>query len=139
MAEHMTEDDNDDMIEEWSRAELVKRSQELQLLDENGHCVLPMDTRRDETSVTSQFFSDDGRIEGFEDSSGKSASTTSDSQVCFMRKLSFFFLKIGKNRKKSAKIGKIEKNRQKFTFFHYPSARNSLLTFPPPNFLTNNR
>lgn len=81
MADHMAED-NDEMIEEWSHAELVKRSQELQLLDENGHCVLPMDTRRDEISVASQFFSDDGRIEGFEDSSGKSASTTSDSQVC---------------------------------------------------------
>lgn len=78
----MTEDENEDIIVEWSHEELVKRSQQLQLLDENGHCVLPLDNRQsDGTSTTGPLFSDDGNIEGFDDGSGKSASTTSDSQV----------------------------------------------------------
>lgn len=81
-ADQMTEDESEDIIEEWSHEELVKRSQQLQLLDENGHCVLPLDNRRnDGNSTTGPQFSDDGKIEGFDDDSGKSASTTSDSQV----------------------------------------------------------
>lgn len=86
IADQMTEDENEEIIEEWSHEELVKRSQQLQLLDENGHCVLPHDNRRsDGTSTTGPLFSDDGKIEGFDDDSGKSASTTSDSQVSSFR------------------------------------------------------
>lgn len=82
MAEPMCEDDNDELIEEWSHEELVKRSQELQLLDENGHCVLPLDNRRiEDAALTEPLFSDDGNNEGFEDASAKSTSTTSDSQI----------------------------------------------------------
>lgn len=81
--DQMNDDDNDELIEEWSHAELVKRSQELQLLDENGHCVLPLDNRRiEDVTITEPLFSEDGNIEGFEDGSAKTASTTSDSQVC---------------------------------------------------------
>lgn len=79
----MTEDENDELIEEWSQEQLRKRSQELQLLDENGKFVLtPVDNRRNQDAENRNYLSpDDGLIGEFDDGS-KSASTTSDSQVC---------------------------------------------------------
>lgn len=78
----MTEDENDELIEDWSQEKLRKRSQELQLLDENGKCVaLPLDNRRHVESIDrNRLTADDGPIDEFDDGS-KSASTTSDSQV----------------------------------------------------------
>lgn len=77
----MTEDENDELIEDWSQEQLRKRSQELQLLDENGKCVaLPLDNRRHVESTDRNRLTADGPIEEFDDGS-KSASTTSDSQV----------------------------------------------------------
>lgn len=78
-----TEDENDEAIVEWSQEQLRKRSQELQLLDENGICIAPLlDNRRaQETIDRNRLTTDDGLIGEFDDGS-KSASTTSDSQVC---------------------------------------------------------
>lgn len=81
--EILTEDENDELIEEWSQEQLRKRSQELQLLDENGKCVIPaLENRRGPVSVSrNRLTADDGLLGEFDDGS-KSASTTSDSQVC---------------------------------------------------------
>lgn len=80
---NVTEDENDETIEEWSQEQLRKRSQELQLLDENGICIAPLlDNRRvPDTIDRTRLTTDDGLIGEFDDGS-KSASTTSDSQVC---------------------------------------------------------
>ncbi|XP_055305800.1 uncharacterized protein LOC129570279 isoform X2 [Sitodiplosis mosellana] len=78
----MTEDENEELIEEWSQEQLRKRSQELQLVDENGKCIVPLlDNRRGpETIDRNRLVADDGLVGEFDDGS-KSASTTSDSQI----------------------------------------------------------
>lgn len=80
----MTEDENEELIEEWSQEQLRKRSQELQLVDENGKCIVPLlDNRRAPDTVDrNRLAADDGLVGEFDDGS-KSASTTSDSQVCY--------------------------------------------------------
>lgn len=81
MADQITEDENDELLEEWSHEELVKRSQELQLLDGNGHCIISAESRRsNESTDRNRLFPNDGNIAEFDEGS-KSASTTSDSQV----------------------------------------------------------
>lgn len=79
----LTADENDELFEEWSQEKLRKRSQELQLLDENGICIAPqLDNRRAPDIIDRNLLTtDDGIIGEFDDGS-KSASTTSDSQVC---------------------------------------------------------
>lgn len=79
----MTEDENDELIEEWSQEQLRKRSQELQLVDEHGKCIMTqLDNRKATESVDrNRLAAEDGLIGEFDDGS-KSASTTSDSQVC---------------------------------------------------------
>lgn len=79
----MTEDENDELIEDWSQEQLRKRSQELQLLDENGKCIitLPDNRRAQDIENRNHLTPEDGLIGEFDDGS-KSASTTSDSQVC---------------------------------------------------------
>ncbi|XP_031634801.1 uncharacterized protein LOC116348077 isoform X3 [Contarinia nasturtii] len=79
----MTEDENEELIEEWSQEQLRKRSQELQLMDENGKCIMPLldNIRRgSETVDRNRLTADDGMAGEFDDGS-KSASTTSDSQT----------------------------------------------------------
>lgn len=78
----MTEDENEELIEEWSQEQLRKRSQELQLVDENGKCIVPLleNRRTSETIDRNRLAADDGLVGEFDEGS-KSASTTSDSQV----------------------------------------------------------
>lgn len=79
----MTEDENEELIVEWSQEQLRKRSQELQLVDENGKCIVPLlDNRKGpEVIDRNRLTAEDGLVGEFDDGS-KSASTTSDSQVC---------------------------------------------------------
>lgn len=87
----MTEDENEELIVEWSQEQLRKRSQELQLVDENGKCIVPLlDNRKvPEVIDRNRLMADDGIVGEFDDGS-KSASTTSDSQVCVMMKKKHF-------------------------------------------------
>lgn len=80
----MTEDENEELIEEWSQEQLRKRSQELQLVDENGKCIISqLDNRKSAEPIDrNRLAADDGLTGEFDDGS-KSASTTSDSQVCY--------------------------------------------------------
>lgn len=73
----MTEDENEELIEEWSQEQLRKRSQELQLVDENGKCIIShLDNRRSSEMLDrSRLTTDDGLVGEFDDGS-KSASTT---------------------------------------------------------------
>lgn len=74
------EDDNEELFEEWSYEQLRKRSQELQLIDISGKYAI--DTTCDGFENIDRHFLtvDDGLTFEFDD---VSASTTSDSQVCF--------------------------------------------------------
>lgn len=74
-----SEDDNDELFEEWSHEQLRKRSQELQLIDITGKYI--------ETIDRNHLTTDDGLIGEFDD---VSASTTSDSQVCSNNKNNTF-------------------------------------------------
>lgn len=85
------ETDDDAPIVEWSHEQLRKRSQELQLVDENGKFIVSvLDNRRNanEPNERTHLAVDDG-FTGELDDGSKSASTTSDSQVCI-----FLFLKL---------------------------------------------
>lgn len=65
---------DDEPIEDWSHEQLRKRSKELQLLDENGKCILKKFENRYDVK------GDEIHLSEIDDGS-KSASTTSDSQV----------------------------------------------------------
>lgn len=93
----MTEDENDELIEEWSQEQLRKRSQELQLVDENGKCIVPvLDNRKTTEHIDrNRLTADDGFVVEFDDGS-KSASTTSDSQVCLKLKIDDKFVQCRK-------------------------------------------
>lgn len=79
----MTEDENDELVEEWSQEQLRKRSQELQLLDENGKCInTALDNRRGQDAENRNHLTAEDALLGEFDDGSKSASTTSDSQVC---------------------------------------------------------
>lgn len=79
----MTEDENEELIEEWSQEQLRKRSQELQLVDENGKCIISqLENRKSAEPIDrTRLAAEDALVGEFDDGS-KSASTTSDSQVC---------------------------------------------------------
>lgn len=68
----------DELIEEWSQDRLRKRSQELQLVDDNGQCIIPLVDRQ--PNDRNRHTTEGGAIAEFDDCS-KSASTTSDSQI----------------------------------------------------------
>lgn len=68
----------DEPIEEWSQDRLRKRSQELQLVDDNGQCIVPLVDRQ--PNDRNRHTTEDGTIVEIDDCS-KSASTTSDSQI----------------------------------------------------------
>lgn len=70
----------DEQIEEWTHDRLRKRSQELQLVDDNGECIVSplMDNRQ--PNDRNRHTNDEGAIVDIDDCS-KSASTTSDSQI----------------------------------------------------------
>lgn len=71
----------DETIEEWSAEMVRKRSQELQLIDENGQCIVSPPSDRSLESVAGDD-SAAGRDSALEiDDGSKSASTTSDSQI----------------------------------------------------------
>lgn len=76
---------DDEQIIEWSKDQLRKRSQELQLIDENGQCILPSidSNSRSHTQRNRPQTTDDGvAVVVVEiDDGSKSASTTSDSQI----------------------------------------------------------
>lgn len=72
------EDENEELFEEWSHEQLRKRSQELQLIDINGKYAV--EPARTENIDRNHLAIDDGLVGEFDD---VSASTTSDSQVCF--------------------------------------------------------
>lgn len=82
----MTEDENEELIVEWSQEQLRKRSQELQLIDENGKCIVPLIDKNRKNAETNaadckrSTTDENGLVDDFDDGS-KSASTTSDSQV----------------------------------------------------------
>lgn len=68
----------EDLIEDWSQDQLRKRSQELQLIDENGKCISPrLDNGRRSATSTNKATDECHDV----DDGSKSASTTSDSQV----------------------------------------------------------
>lgn len=69
----------DEQIEEWSQDRLRKRSQELQLVDVNGQCIVPLVDNR-QPNDRNRHTTEDGAIVEIDDCS-KSASTTSDSQI----------------------------------------------------------
>lgn len=73
------EDDNEELFEEWSREQLRKRSQELQLIDVIGKYTIDPACHSIETVDRNYLTTDDGLIGELDD---VSASTTSDSQVC---------------------------------------------------------
>lgn len=83
MNEPSTENENEnDNIEEWTTEQLRKRSQELQLIDENGHCILSPTNERASIVDLSEESGTLGRDSVLEIENGsKSASTTSDSQI----------------------------------------------------------
>lgn len=69
----------DEQIEEWSQDRLRKRSQELQLVDDHGQCIVPLADNRPPNDRNRRT-TEDGVIVEIDDCS-KSASTTSDSQI----------------------------------------------------------
>lgn len=69
---------DEDLIEDWSQDQLRKRSQELQLIDENGKCISPrLDNGRRAGTSGNKAVDETTEV----DDGSKSASTTSDSQV----------------------------------------------------------
>lgn len=70
--------EEDEKLVEWTQDQVKKRSKELQLVDESGKCILPKIENR---KTSDQVRSDDVNSNEIEEES-KSASTTSDSQVC---------------------------------------------------------
>lgn len=67
----------DEKIEDWTQDQLKKRSKELQLVDEAGKCILAKADNRKYDYNRNEDISLSEMEEG-----SKSASTTSDSQVC---------------------------------------------------------
>lgn len=67
-------------IEEWSRDQLIQRSKELQLIDENGKCKVP---KLDNGTRNCDRVEEIMLSEVEDESKSASRSTTSDSQVRF--------------------------------------------------------
>lgn len=77
---------DEEIIEDWTKDRLRKRSEELQLIDEHGRCISPnIETTR--RSINRNRMENDSSGNDNDDGASKSASTTSDSQVNTIRYL----------------------------------------------------